>query len=83
MPQMTIQQALELARAHHRAGQLRDAESIFRQILGASADPLVFNDLGNLLADAQRFDEAISAYRQAIQLQPGYAEAFSQSRDRI
>jgi hypothetical protein len=35
MPQMTIQQAIELARQRQREGDLREAESIFRQVLDA------------------------------------------------
>jgi tetratricopeptide (TPR) repeat protein len=42
------------------------------------ADPnyvLAFFDLGNVLDELQRIDESIIAYRQAVALAPGYADA--------
>ncbi len=38
MPSVTIQQALDLATQHHRAGRLTEAEAIYRQILAAVPD---------------------------------------------
>ena len=38
-------------------------------------DPVAWNDLGNLLVVAQRFDEAEQAYRQALALAPGDTSA--------
>lgn len=39
------------------------------------ADPAAYNDLGNLLVLAERFDEAESAYREAIELAPEQAQS--------
>ena len=36
--QVTIPQAMDIAVAHHRAGRLRDAEGIYRQILQRNAN---------------------------------------------
>lgn len=33
MPQLTLQQAFDLAQQHHRAGRLNEAEKIYRGIL--------------------------------------------------
>ena len=36
-----------------------------------------YNNLGNVLRDKGRFDEAIASYRQAMRLKPDFAEAYS------
>jgi hypothetical protein len=38
-------------------------------------DAVAFHDLGSALGDAGQIDESIAAYRQAIQIDPNYAEA--------
>ena len=46
--------------------------------MATESDPgyaLAFFDLGNVLDDLKRMDDAIAAYRRAIELQPGYADA--------
>jgi hypothetical protein len=35
IPAMTIEQAVEMAVQHHRAGRVREAEALYRQVLGA------------------------------------------------
>src|SRR5208337_377003 len=64
---MTLQQQLEFALTHHRAGRLPEAERIYRQILAQQpnhADALHL--LGVLAAQAGRLDEATDLIRQAI-----------------
>jgi protein O-GlcNAc transferase len=76
MPQMTLQQAFDLALQHQRAGQLAEAEQIYRQILAAV--PENFDALHNLAGIAQqtgRLDDAIQLFRQAISINPTGAEA--------
>jgi len=64
---MTLQQQLESALSHHRAGRLAEAERLYRQILAQQpnhADALHL--LGALAAQAGRLDEATDLIRQAI-----------------
>lgn len=103
---------LELALAHHRRGQLDQAERLYRDVLrdepgnavathylGMAAwqrgDPLAaehlmrasiaadarvadfHNNLGLLLRDTQRLDEAIECYRRTLEVDPGWIEAFN------
>jgi len=78
MPEMTIQQAFELAIQHHQAGRLNEAESLYRQILAVEprhADALHL--LGVIAAQAGRHDAAIELIRQAIALAPGVPDFHS------
>lgn len=111
MPQLTLQQAYDLALGHHHAGRFAEAEALYRQILRHQPDaPEVLDRLGSLLEDSGRFadavevlerrvgirpdadalvtlgnvyrgagrlDEAIAAYRGAIELRPVYAGALN------
>ncbi len=73
---MTVQQQLEAAVAHHRAGRLPEAEAIYRQIL--SRDPKHVGAmilLGGLAVQTGRFDAGIELLRQAIQRDTRYADA--------
>ena len=78
MAAMTIQQAWQLAVQHHRAGGLRQAESICRQILShqpAHADALQM--LGVLANQGGRPAEAIELLQRAIALNPKAADCQS------
>ena len=62
-----------------RRMQQRDAEAeeLYRRSLAANpAQPHVQHNLGNLLRQIGRIDEAIAAEREAIALKSNYAEAF-------
>ena len=77
MPQLTIQQAFTLALRHHQAGQLQQAEKIYRQILGQeprNADALHL--LGVIAHQAGQNDRAVELIRQALALKPQYSEAY-------
>ena len=110
MPQLTIEQALQMAQQHHQAGQLAQAEALYRQILQQDPNhsdalhllgmvayqmgrnesavdligrsialqphPEACRNLGVALAAQGQLDAAIAAYRQAIALNPNYAEAY-------
>jgi predicted O-linked N-acetylglucosamine transferase (SPINDLY family) len=78
MAQITIQQAFDLALQHHRAGRLREAENLYKQILAhqpnhADATRL----LGVIARQMGRTDIAVDLFRRAIALRPGYPEAHS------
>ncbi|HEV3136535.1 MAG TPA: tetratricopeptide repeat protein [Pirellulales bacterium] len=72
----TTSEAFQTALAHHQAGQLREAEAIYRQILGVEpshADSLHL--LGVMAHQMNRHDVAIEYIRRAIELrgdQPMY-----------
>jgi len=72
MSQLTIEQAMQTAVAHHRAGRLGDAEAIYRQVLGVQPDnPDALHLLAVIAAQEGRHDAAIDLIRKAITLDPG------------
>jgi tetratricopeptide (TPR) repeat protein len=73
---ITLDQALELALTHHRAGELRQAEQLYREIL--QVDPRHVNALhllGLVTHQVGRSDLAIDLISQAIGIKPDFAEA--------
>ena len=76
MPQMTLQQAFELAFQHHQAGRFHEAEQIYRAILSQEpghADALHF--LGVLAYQQGQLAAAVDLIRQAISRKPNFPEA--------
>jgi Flp pilus assembly protein TadD len=72
---MTPEQRLEIGMTHHRAGQLREAEMIYRQILTEQPNHAgALHMLGSLAADVGQFDAAIELMTKAIQLNPNIAQ---------
>jgi tetratricopeptide (TPR) repeat protein len=75
MPQVTIDQAVQVALEHHRAGRLREAESIYRQVLTQVPNHVDANHLlGVLAGQAGHHDLAIQQIQRAITLNPSVAE---------
>ncbi len=75
MPQLSVEQALQIAFQHHQAGQLAQAEPLYRQILAQqpqNADALHY--LGVLASQAGRNDVAVDLIRQALALKPNVPE---------
>lgn len=71
MAEVTIHDALQIALQHHQAGQLTQAEQLYRQILAQQpnhADAL--NLLGLLVQQNGQTDIAVDLIRQAIALKP-------------
>jgi tetratricopeptide (TPR) repeat protein len=64
---------INLGRLLHLAGDLEEAERVYRAVKISSA-MLSFN-LGILLEDLQRESEAVKAYREALALDPGLHDA--------
>ena len=64
---------INLGRLLHLAGRLREAERIYR--VGAKADPFIAFNLAVVLEDLEREPEAIVAYREALALDPQFADA--------
>jgi protein O-GlcNAc transferase len=78
MSQSAVQRTAELALQHHQSGRLREAETLYRQVLAsqpAFAD--VLNLLGVLLHQTGRNDEAIRLIDRSIQINPRSAVFFN------
>jgi predicted O-linked N-acetylglucosamine transferase (SPINDLY family) len=76
MTQVTIDQAIQIALQHHRAGRLAEADGIYGQILAQQpghAQALYLR--GTLASQVNRNDIAISLLRQALVVKPEFPEA--------
>jgi len=74
----TIDEALQLGWRQHQAGELRQAEHVYRQVLQvAPTNANAWCFLGMACHDQQRYDEAVTAYRQALRIQPDFPIALS------
>lgn len=57
------------ARIHHRQGRLADADAAYRDVLRSSGDDAwALNNLGLILIEQERFDEAVAPLAKASQL---------------
>jgi tetratricopeptide (TPR) repeat protein len=64
---------INLGRLLHLAGRLAEAERVYR--VGAKADPFIAFNLAVVLEDLEREPDAIVAYRDALALDPQFADA--------
>ncbi len=72
----TIQQALDLALKHHQAGQLAQAEGIYRSILRIEPDhPVALHLLGVLAHQLGKHAQAVDLIKQALTIEPDFADA--------
>ena len=72
------QQAFDQALDAHDRGMLEKAETLYRQAV--AADPrmtIAHNNLGMVLIDLSRFEEAVVSLRRSLDLNPSYAEAYN------
>ena len=77
-PTLTPGEQLQQALAHHRAGELPQAEALYRQILAANPDhPDVLYLLGAIACQTGRNALAVELLDRAISLNPQHAEAYS------
>ena len=72
----------DLPDCHHVLGlalmglrKLDESEACFLRAIALRKAPGFYNSLGILRKEQGRFDEAIAAYQQAIELNPGFADA--------
>jgi len=73
MSQTSLQSAIQL----HQAGQLEQAEALYRQILATDpANPKATDLLGVIFAQRKQFSQAAALFQQAIALQPNVAEFY-------
>jgi predicted O-linked N-acetylglucosamine transferase (SPINDLY family) len=78
MTRPTIEQAFAVAIAHHQAGELEQAENLYRQILAeAPGHGGALHHLGVIALQRGRPDAALELIRQAIAIEPGNANAYS------
>ena len=68
-----LEARINLGRLLHMAGRLSEAERVYR--VGAKADPFIAFNLAVVLEDLKREPEAIVAYREALALDPQFADA--------
>ena len=62
----------------HQAGDSDAAVALIRQAIDAMPNEVgPWNNLGNVLVEAQRFAEAEAAYRHCLELQPTFVDALS------
>ncbi len=72
---MTIEQAMEVARGHHQAGRLAEAEEIYRRVLDQVPDHAgALHLLGVVAAQTGHLDAAIDLIGRAIAVNPAVAE---------
>jgi protein O-GlcNAc transferase len=68
---MTIDQAMQTAIEHQRAGRLREAEALYRQVLAVQPNqPDAIHLLGFLAHQTNHRDEALALIRRAIAIAP-------------
>ena len=75
---MTIDDAFQHGFAHHQAGRLQEAESIYRQILQANPNhPETLNFLGLLGHTSGHSAKALELVERALSLKPDYGDAYT------
>lgn len=74
--EMTVDQALDVALQHHKAGRLAEAENIYRQILTAAPDHhAALHLLGVIAHQAGDHGQAVELISKALAAAPNFAEA--------
>ena len=68
-----LEARINLGRLLHMAGRLAEAERVYR--IGAKTDPFIAFNLAVVLEDLKREPDAIIAYREALALDPQFADA--------
>jgi tetratricopeptide (TPR) repeat protein len=75
MAQMTVEQAIELGMQYLQAGQVQQAEAIYRQVLAARPNhPDTLNMLGIIALQAGKLDQAEQFIRSAIAANPAMSD---------
>ncbi len=75
---MNFDEAIETALENHKAGNLRQAELIYRSILKELPDDIdALHLLGVLFHQMGDYDSAIRYIKKALKVDPGFAEAYN------
>ena len=78
MPQLTIQQAFELATRLAVSGRLVEAEQLFHQIIARQPHSAEARyNLARVLAEKGDAQQAMASYRESLRLKPDFPEAMS------
>ena len=72
---MKIKKLFEAAVERYQAGDLEQAETIFRGILEIHPDSDTYSYLGDIMDDSARTGEALHCYRKALELNPNFPRA--------
>ena len=73
---MTVKERMEAGVAHHQAGRLAEAETVYREVLSQQPDHAdALHLLGMLAGQVGELDVAVDLMRRATQLNPGFADA--------
>src|SRR5580765_7352434 len=68
---VTPDQAVEIGLQHHRNGNLREAEAIYRKVLAAQADhPAALHWLGVIARDTGHKDDELKLLERSVELNP-------------
>ena len=74
----TIQQAIDLAVQHHKAGRLPQAEAIYQRILNSNPNhSIALHLLGLIVHQEGKNDLAVDLITKSLAIKPDYAEAHS------
>ncbi len=72
----TLSETFDLARRHHQAGDLRQAEQLYRQVLNADGhNAEIWFLVAECCQGQGKLPDAISGYEQALWLQPDHVDA--------
>jgi len=72
---MTLKQTLQTARTHHKAGELENAEKLYRSILSEQANhPDANHNLGVLLKQGDKADIALPFLKTALESNPNQGQ---------
>ncbi len=75
---ISIPETLELAVRHHQAGNMHQAEQLYRQIL--DADPghyIALHQLGILACQVGRSDIGLAHFTEVLRLQPNFSQGYN------
>ena len=79
---MNVSDTIQTAMAHHRAGRVGEAASIYERIIDESPlDAQALRLLGILRASQQQYEEAEGLLKRALEAAPEFAAAHSSSID--
>jgi Tfp pilus assembly protein PilF len=67
---------LDLAAAYYMVDRIQDAAAVYEQMLKLGEDPTLRNNYGNMLRDMGKTEEALAAYRKALEADPTLVVAY-------
>lgn len=75
---VSVAEALEIGTRRHQAGQLAEAEQIYRKILAVEPDhPHALHQMGILAMQARRFEAAVELFQRALRTERSHAPIYA------